>query len=67
MPTYTGFVNVDTAPSLTTPPTLSTTATSSSPVGSYPATCIGSVDPNYPTSYIAGTITPSRRPPEHCR
>ena len=31
-PLYSGFVNGDTASSLTTPPTCSTTATSSSPV-----------------------------------
>ncbi len=38
---YSGFVNGDTAASLTTAPTCSTTATSSSPVGSYPSTLLG--------------------------
>ena len=44
---YSGFVNGDTAASLTTPPTCSTAATSASPVGSYPSSCSGAVDPNY--------------------
>ncbi len=53
---YSGFVNGDTAGSLTTPPTCSTTATSSSPVGSYPSTCSGAADPNYVISYLGGTV-----------
>jgi hypothetical protein len=40
-PSYAGFVNGETAASLTTQPTCSTTATSSSPVGSYPSSCSG--------------------------
>jgi len=39
--TYYGFVNGDTAGSLTTPPALATTATAASPVGSYPITASG--------------------------
>ena len=54
---YTGFVNGDNAASLTTAPTLSTTATSASPAGSYPITASGAVDPNYTISYVAGTFT----------
>ena len=53
---YLGFVNGDTAASLTTPPTCSTTATSTSPVGSYPTSCSGAVDPNYTISYIDGSL-----------
>ena len=53
---YSGFVNGDSASSLTTPPTCSTTATSSSPVGSYPSSCSGAVDPNYTFSYSNGTV-----------
>lgn len=55
-PSYSGFVNGDSAASLTTPPTCSTTATASSPAGSYPTTCTGAVDANYTISYVAGTL-----------
>ena len=55
-PSYSGFVNGDTASSLTTPPTCSTTATSQSPVGSYPSSCSGAVDPNYTFAYSNGTV-----------
>ena len=41
---YSGFVNGDNAANLTTPPNLSTTATSASPVGNYPITASGGVD-----------------------
>ena len=41
---------------VTTPPTCSTTATSSSPVGVYPSSCSGATDPNYIISYRAGTV-----------
>src|SRR5436305_1772372 len=40
-PTYQGFVNGDTASSLTTPPTCSTTAAATSDVGSYQSSCSG--------------------------
>ncbi len=56
-PSYSGFVNGDTAASLTTQPTCSTTATAASPVGSYPSSCTGAVDPNYTISYVDGTVT----------
>ena len=54
---YSGFVNGDTAASLTTPPTCTTTATSTSPVGTYPTTCSGAADPNYQITYAPGTLT----------
>ena len=54
---YSGLVNGDTASSLTTQPTLSTTATASSAVGSYPINVSGAVDPNYNISYVQGTLT----------
>ena len=54
---YSGFVNGDTASSLTTPPTLTTTATAASPVGSYPITASGAASPNYTISYVSGTLT----------
>src|SRR5207247_945615 len=44
---YSGFVNGDTASSLTTPVTLTTTATTASPVGTYPITASGAASPNY--------------------
>ena len=53
---YSGFVNGDSASALTTQPTCSTTATSSSPVGSYPSSCSGAEDPNYTISYSNGTV-----------
>ncbi|MFH7018315.1 MBG domain-containing protein [Flavobacterium sp. FlaQc-47] len=54
---YTGFVNGDTAASLTTLPILSTTADSTSPVGTYPITASGAVDANYTFTYVDGTLT----------
>jgi hypothetical protein len=53
---YSGFVNGDGAGSLTTPPTLTTTATASSPVGTYPINISGAVDPNYTITYNPGVI-----------
>ena len=54
---YTGFVNDDTPANLTTLPTLITTATASSPGGSYDIDVSGAVDPNYNISYVTGTLT----------
>jgi hypothetical protein len=56
-PSYSGFVNGDTASSLTTQPTCKTTATSTSAPGTYPSSCTGAVDPNYTISYVGGTVT----------
>ncbi|HEY3319245.1 MAG TPA: MBG domain-containing protein, partial [Planctomycetota bacterium] len=42
---YSGFVNNDDASKLTTPPTLATTATAASNVGSYPITASGAASP----------------------
>ena len=53
---YDGFVNSDSVSSLTTAPTCSTSATSASPVGSYPTSCAGAVDPNYTITYDNGTL-----------
>ena len=55
--TYTGFVNGDTSASLTTQPTLTTTAVLLSPTGTYPITPAGAVDANYTITYTAGTLT----------
>jgi gliding motility-associated-like protein len=56
---YTGFVNNDDATSLTTQPTLVTTALASSSVAGspYSITASGAVNDNYTISYVAGTLT----------
>jgi hypothetical protein len=59
---YSGFVNGDTATSLTTAPTLSTTATAASHIGAYGITLSGAVDPDYSITYIDGTLTVTPRP-----
>ena len=61
---YSGFVNGDTAASLTTAPTLSTTATTTSPAGGYPITASGAVDPNYNITYVPGTLTVTDTAPQ---
>jgi YVTN family beta-propeller protein len=57
---YSGFVNGDTASSLDTPVSLSTTATASSPVGSYAITAGGAADANYTITHVNGTLTITR-------
>jgi hypothetical protein len=54
---YQAFVNGDTSASLTTAVTLTTTATSASPAGSYPITPGGATDPNYTITFVSGTLT----------
>ena len=54
---YSGFVNGDTASSLTKPPPLSTTATAASPMGSYSITASGAASSNYTISYASGALT----------
>src|SRR5207249_3877843 len=54
---YSGFVNGDNSSSLTTQPVCSTTATKSSPVGTYSSTCSGAVDSNYTINYVNGSVT----------
>jgi hypothetical protein len=51
-----GFVNNDTKASLTTQPSLSTTATAASGISTYPIMISGAVDPNYTISYAPGTL-----------
>ena len=55
--TYAGFVNGDTVASLDTPLHLATTATSTSPSGTYPITANGAVDANYAIAFVNGTLT----------
>ncbi len=52
-----GYVNGDDAGDLTTLPTCSSTATSTSPVGIYPIECSGGVADNYSFSYDTGELT----------
>jgi hypothetical protein len=57
-PIYSGFQNGDTAASLTTAPTCTTTYTTSSAVGSTPTTsCAGGVSSNYTFIYVPGTVS----------
>jgi phospholipase C len=60
-PTYTGFVNGDTSSnSVTSDAVCTSTATGSSPVGTYPASCSGgSFSGNYTPAYAAGTLSVS--------
>jgi hypothetical protein len=61
---YSGFVNGDSAASLTTQPTLATSATAGShaPGGPYAITASGAVDADYSISYIAGTLNVTAAP-----
>src|SRR5205809_456091 len=54
---YSGFVNGDTVASLTSAPTISTTATAASAVGTYPITASGAASPDYTIDYVNGTLT----------
>lgn len=60
--TYSGFVNGDNASSLTTQPTVTTTATKDSPVGTYPITASGASSVNYTFNYVNGTLTVTEKP-----
>ncbi len=57
---YGGFVNGDSAASLTTPVSLGTAATAASAVGTYAITASGAADTNYSISYVNGTLTVNR-------
>jgi hypothetical protein len=54
---YTGFVDGDTAASLTRPPILRSVPTSPSAPGNYPITVSGASSPNYTITYVPGTLT----------
>ena len=62
-PAYSGFVNGDTASSLTTAPSCTTTYTTTSIPGSYPSSCSGAIDANYAISYVAGAVTVNKATP----
>ena len=55
--TYSGFVNGEDETVLTTQPTVTTTATTSSPAGTYPITVSGAAAANYDFTYVNGTLT----------
>lgn len=59
--TITGFVGDETVSELTTQPSCTTTATASSPKGSYAITPSGAVAANYSFNYINGTLTINQR------
>lgn len=54
---YSGFVNGDTSASLATAPTLSTTATAASHVGTYVITASGAASADYTIDYVTGTLS----------
>jgi subtilisin-like proprotein convertase family protein len=55
--TYNGFVNGDTNTSLTTPVTLTTSATAASQIGSYGITPTGATASNYTITEVNGTLS----------
>jgi hypothetical protein len=59
---FSGFVNGDTEQSLTTAPSCTTEAQSSSPVGTYPSSCSGAVDTNYDITYSSGSVVVGSAP-----
>jgi hypothetical protein len=56
---YSGFVNGDSASSLTTTPVVTTMATATSPVGSYGLNASGASSPDYTISYAPGSLVVS--------
>ena len=61
-PTFSGFKNGETKSVLTKQPTVTTTATTSSPAGTYPVTVSGAEAQNYDFAYIEGTLTVTAKP-----
>ena len=59
--TYTGFKNNETVDVLTTQPTISCDATSTSPAGSYDINVSDAVAQNYEIIYVNGTLTIGKR------
>ena len=59
---FIGLVNGDTAASLTAPAVLSTTATGTSPPGTYPITVSGASSADYSITYKSGTFTVQQSP-----
>jgi gliding motility-associated-like protein len=59
---YSGFIGTDDPSSLTTQPTISTTAVANAPVNTYPITVSGAVSSNYTIVYQPGTLTVTPAP-----
>jgi hypothetical protein len=59
--TYTGFVNGETAAVLGSSLTVTTTATTTSPAGTYPITPSGATAANYTITLVPGTLTVTPR------
>ena len=57
-----GFVGTDDAGDIDTPPTCSTTATTGSPVATYPITCSGGADVNYAFTYTGASLSVTKAP-----
>jgi hypothetical protein len=55
--TYSGFLGTDNVSVIDSQPTVSTTATQFSNVGTYPITPLGGADNNYSFTYLNGTLT----------
>ncbi len=55
--TYSGFVNNDGPAQLTLKPSVTTTATTQSPIGQYPILASDAVSPNYTFTYAPGILT----------
>ena len=56
-PSYSGFLPGDSAASLTSQPTCTTTYTKGAAPGGYPSSCTGAVSSTYTISYVAGLVT----------
>jgi hypothetical protein len=54
---YSGFVNTETAASLTTPATCTTAYTTGAGVGGYGTSCSNAASSNYAISYLPGSLT----------
>ncbi len=61
-PGYSGFVNGDSAASLTTAPACTPGTSASSAPGSYASSCAGAADPDYAFTYDNGTVTVTSAP-----
>ena len=59
---YSSFVYDEDASVLTTQPTVTTTATTDSPAGTYPITASGAASANYDITYVSGTLTVTEGP-----
>ncbi len=62
VPSFSGFVNGDTAANLAAQPELTTTATSASPPGHYPIHVSGARSPDYNITFMGGTLTVLAQP-----